>query len=548
MNAALLLLMRLRFWGWWRRLRRNVASVRGALFVAFGVLIIGCWIVSLAVSLVGAYMAGVPSANVEKVRRFAPLFLFGYCLLTVLTTAGDRALTFRPAEVNFLFAGPFSRRQILGYKILTAASVTFFSTLLFTALAVPYAPMLLAAFLTLLLAFLFLQLFGIAVALVGESLGEYASSARRKVAFALLGVLAVAVLVPLGRDFFGLQPTELLERVEASPVLQWLLTPFRWFGDAFTAERLWPDLVGSLALCVLMDSALLGAIFLLDAHYLEAASAASERVYRRLERMRAGPAAVLSGGGRARFTLPELPQWGGVGPIAWRQALTAVRNLKGLLFIVLTFACFVLMPFVIQREGEAPITTLPLLLTAMILGMPIFLMQLLNFDFRTDLDRMEVLKSLPISPVRLVLGQLLTPVALACVLQAGSVIVLELSLGGLGRFLGGILLFLPPFNVLLFGVMNLLFLWFPTRMTPATAGDFQMMGRQLMLYAAIWVIVLVLLGVPLLLGTLAAFLTDGNWFVGGAVAWIVLMMVVSSLIPVIALAFRNFDVARDTPP
>lgn len=544
MSATLWLLIWLRFRGWWRRLRRNVATLRGAIFVAFGVVLTGCWLTSLL------FAPMTPdAANLEHVRRFAPLVMLGYCLLTILTSAGDRSLTFSPAEINLLFSGPFTRRQLLGYKIMTATLSTFFASLLFTVLLRGFAPFLGAAFVAILLAMLFLQFFGIAVALISETIGEYAHNARRKLAFLVVGTLAVGVLLSVGREAFGLQPRELLEKAEASPVLQVVLTPFRWFGDTFVAEQLWPDLVQNAALCLLVDLCLLAVVFLLDARYLEAASAASERVYARLERMRAGPAAALStASGSAHFSLGDAPWLGGAGPIAWRQALTAFRNLKGLFFIVVTFASLLVVPLLFKKEETPADTFLPQLLLGTIFGMSIFLLQLLSFDFRGDIDRMEVLKSLPLSPYQIVLGQLLTPVVMACLLQYGGFLFIGAAWGGLWTFLALAPLFLVPFNVLLFEVMNLLFLWFPTRMTPTTAGDFQMMGRQMMLFFAIYVLVGVLAGTPALIGFLVYLLFGQSWVAGLVTCWTLLLGIVLGLLPLLALAFRNFDVARDTPP
>ena len=47
----------------------------------------------------------------------------------------------------------------------------------------------------------------------------------------------------------------------------------------------------------------------------------------------------------------------------------------------------------------------------------VFLTQRITFDFRGDLDHMDVLKSLPLRPIAVVLGELLTPVFVLTVLQ-----------------------------------------------------------------------------------------------------------------------------------
>ena len=52
---------------------------------------------------------------------FAPLALFGFTLLFVFTSAGEAAIYFTPAEVDLLFAAPFTRRELLIYKLAKTA-------------------------------------------------------------------------------------------------------------------------------------------------------------------------------------------------------------------------------------------------------------------------------------------------------------------------------------------------------------------------------------------------------------------------------------------
>ncbi len=50
-------------------------------------------------------------------RRSPPPALFAFTLLFVFTSAGEAAVYFTPAEVDFLFAAPFTRRELLYYKL-----------------------------------------------------------------------------------------------------------------------------------------------------------------------------------------------------------------------------------------------------------------------------------------------------------------------------------------------------------------------------------------------------------------------------------------------
>ena len=75
-------------------------------------------------------------------------------------------------------------------------------------------------------------------------------------------------------------------------------------------------------------------VFLLDVQFLAASASASERHYARLQRMRSGRVlAGRTGTGKPRFGLGEPPSWGGMGPLAWRQTLSLLRNLRGVLVV-----------------------------------------------------------------------------------------------------------------------------------------------------------------------------------------------------------------------
>jgi hypothetical protein len=123
-------------------------------------------------------------------------------------------------------------------------------------------------------------------------------------------------------------------------------------------------------------------------------------------------------------------------------------------------------------------------------------------------------------------------------------------LGAVWRGLGPLTLigviFIVPFNVLLFGVDNLLFLWFPTRFIP-TPGDFLLMGQQLLVSVARCLtlsLMLILAGLP---AGLVHFL-GGNVFAALFAAWLGLASVAMGLVWVVAQAFCRFDVAKSTPP
>jgi hypothetical protein len=560
-NRALALLLWLRFRAWFRRILRNAGTVRGVIFllvgVGFFVLIVGP---PLALRLIGGGRGMGPGSPelyqpaTEHTRFVGSLLLFAYGLLTVLFAPAEQGISFTPAEVQFLFAGPFSRRQLLAYKLTGNALLALLYGVFLSLLLLRYAANPAAAYLGLVVTLWFVQFFTTAVSLVLQTIGAEAFNRRRKLL--LVGVIALVVLGVgrLGQDALAEGPGAVVARLEGNRVVQALLTPTRWFVETATAAELDLAFAAGMFRCLAIDAALLGVIFLLDARYLEAAAAASERVYARLQRVRSGGAiAAGSGAATARFGVAMLPWLGGAGPVAWRQLTTALRSLRPLLVFLGIFSFLVLTPRLAWSNEGANSEKAGWLLASIVLGMTFaILTPLLTFDFRGDIDRMDVLKALPISPAGLALGQMLAPVLLLSAVQVALVALAQLFWGGVEVLLVGVALFAVPLNFLSIGVENLLFLWFPTRQVPATPGDFQLLGRQMLVMFSKFLVLAVVIGPALLAAGIAygvASLLGGNELVAAvATAWLILTGLSAGIVPLVAQAFRSFDVARDTPP
>jgi hypothetical protein len=556
MDSALWLLLWLRFRAWLRRLLRNAGTPRGALFLAAGFLFFALVVGPNVVFRILQAEDGVfRLAYVKHTREVGPLLLFAYCLLTVVFASAEQGVTFTPAEVQFLFSGPFSRRQLLAYKVVGNALLCCLYALFLTAFFIAYAARPLAAYPGLLLTLWFIQLFGMAVSLSVNTVGARAFTRPRKLLAVTLLALGILWVSYLGGTFAH-GPGEAIARLRQNEAVRVLLTPMSWFVETFTAEHLWPDFVLGAARCLGVNALLLVVVFLLDAQYLEASAAASERAYARLQRVRSGGAVTaVVGTGRPRFRLPPLPRWGGVGTLAWRQLTTAARSLRPVIAFLVIFALIIggsrlAMNAIDQGEVHAG----GLFIGAIVLGMTVaMLTPLLTFDFRGDIDRMDVLKALPLPAWRVALGQLLAPTLLLSAVQVLVVGLVQALWGGVGALLAGVVLFALPFNFLSFGLENLMFLWFPARPTPAAPGDFQMMGRQTLMMAAKFAALLLVI-VPAAVAALAAGVAAAWLFEADpippalAVGCLTMTVLAAGVVPLVAQAFRRFDVSRDTPP
>ncbi len=446
MPRALLLLLRLRLNSWFRRLNLTMKTTRGAVLTIVSAIVVAGWFASMLVGLLATGQHDPDSTVVSNVERFAPFALMAYCLLIVVTTSGGPAMLFSQAEVQFLFSGPFTRRQVLAYKLTNQILLTLPISLFMCFGARAVSGGLLQSWTGVALILIFLQLFGIAVNFIASVLGQWAYSRTRRVVLLLVLVVVAAALVPVLRSERPLPTLDSLQQMEQSDVVQVLVTPARWFVRVLTARH-FVDWLIFTALALAVDVGLLVLVFLLDAGYVEAAATASERRYARLQRMRSGGIAAVSGPARVRYSLPDLPWWGGIGPVAWRQLTAASRGYRSLLlllFIILLSAVGPTIGYLTDdHKGDIDLA-MPWTLVGIGLAMSTLMSQLFPYDFRSDVDRIEVLKTWPIPAWRIAVGQLVTPALCNSVFQILFVGAVYALMGKVGYgFLATVVLALP---------------------------------------------------------------------------------------------------------
>ncbi len=538
MNRALWLLLWLQLVGWLRYLGRSLATIRGLLLALVGVAVFFPWL--LAVIFGGSAAGGI---SPENMRKFGPALLVAYCVMNVLISSHERAIYFTPAEVQFLFTGPFGRRQVLLYKLLLTLLVSVPATVIMAAVVRVRHGWPLAMLLGLLLVSIFMQLFTIALGLVANAVGEQIYGRGRKVAFLALLVLATLLVLQAGptQVNWSRLGTELLD----TPLYRVVSWPLLSFFQVMVATDL-NSMVGPLLVAASVLLGLLGVIFLLDAHYLEAAAAASARTYAKLQRFR-GRAVTVEEAIRptpARGNLPMPPFLGGIGPIFWRQLTSAMRGLGRLFWVLLIVMTVVAVAMSGSNLGRD--TILFPTLVGLAVWLTIFLTAIVPYDFRGDIDRMAVLKTLPIRSWCLALGQLLTPTLILT-------LILWLLLGAACLvapveewLVLAVAAFAPPFAFLIIAIENLLFLFFPVRLMAATPGDFQALGRNVLLGMGKLVGLGLTGTVAALIGVVVYLLTQ-QVGLALAAAWAVVALAGLALVPLIGLAFTWFDVGRDVP-
>jgi Putative ABC exporter len=547
MNRALFKLLLLNNKAAWRRTLRGVKTIRGAFLLLFT---LGFFAIMIGPQV---WMSGRPEMRpaAGTSSPFAAPALFALTLLIVFSSAGEAAVYFTPAEVDFLFAAPFNRRELLYYKLartLLALLVmsAFFSLTFLT--SIHYWPW---GYVGLLLAMAMVQLLGMVTALTGQIVAESAYTRGRKFILLVVTVVVLAGLADVTRRVEGQTPREIAIHLRESAIFRVLLAPFEVFTRTMFAERWFPDFVGWGAAALAIDAALLVLVLKLDANYIEAAATISQKVYERIRRTKQGGGIAMPVGPRAgRLRLPPLPWLAGAGPIAWRQLLLAMRTSRQMLIttmalVVMFGAGFAFSPRGAPGPGAPPV--LPGLSIAMIFYLTFIFSMQLPWAFRGDLDHIDFLKTLPVRPAIVAAGELAGGVLLLTAIQLAILgLLTALDPSGWPIMLAGAA-FCVPINVLLMSLNNGLFLMYPVRMPVGTTFDFQMMGKTMLFMFLQLLLLIPLLGIPAALGALAYVLSGFSWPAFAVAAWLVLLVELLPLLFGVAWAFQRFDISTETP-
>jgi len=535
MPPGLLTLLHLQFKGLLRRTLLSLRTLRGIIFSSIGLLLFVFWALPSVLSLRHG------RTDPALVRTFTPIILLVVCVISLITSGGDKAVAFTPAEVGFLFPGPFTRRQLLGYKLIKsfvgAAASGAFLSLLFLRHCASWP----AAFVGLLLSMMFAQLFAMTVMLVGQGVGERLYTRGRKL---IVGAIIAAVGVtawPHLKHGMPENPTDLAAQLRNSPAGRILLLPLEPFGRTMTAPTAVQILQWS-SLAAVVDLVLLLVVMWLDVNYLEAAVTGSQKLYDRIQRARRGGVAAIAAPKAGRLRLPAFPWLAGAGPTGWRQLTSALRSSRGMLFLLFILAISV-GPLLVAARNQAQAAGLVLGLAA---WTTVIMAGTMRFDFRGDLDQMDLLKSLPLPPAAVAAGELFAPVLIMTFAHEALIVAAAFRLRSHREILLAGAALSPLFNLLLFALENLLFLYFPTRIGPASPGDFQNFGRQIVMFLLKFILMALAGGVAAAAAMLTWFLTRSLPLTIAAAA-AVLLIESLCLIPLMAIAYDRFDPSTDTP-
>jgi ABC-2 type transport system permease protein len=496
-------------------------------------------------------VAGWPALTVDWPALLEPLgalVLFVVVALAWILPKDRAALQFTEAEVAFLFPAPVARRTLVHFKLIKSQLAILITSLFLALFSNRWSFLggnaaIHAAGWWLIFSLLNLHLLGASFA--RERLLDFGldPARRRLIAFGVLALLGAAtwlglrhtLALPTDADFAG--PEAMLrygQAVLAAPPLGWVLWPFRLAVRPFLATDasafLW---------------ALGPALLLLVGHYLwvvrsdvafeEASLALSQKRSERIAAIRAGQwrgPASRAKPRREPFALAAT----GPAPFAflWKSLIAAGPMYYPRSWLTAAAVCIAGTLWLNRDPQYRPFMQV---IGGASLGIGGYALLLGPMLFRRGLNlmltRLDVVKTYPLRGWQIVLGEMLTPIAL---LTAFEWLLLTLAALGVqtisrkfaatpflpGAGAVGVGLLVPPLGGMMFAIPFAATLYFPAWMGTGAqrGGGIEMMGQRLIFFAG-YVVVLIVTLVP------AAAV--------GAVPFVVLQLLTGSL-PLAVLA------------
>ncbi|MEQ1690944.1 MAG: putative ABC exporter domain-containing protein [Gemmatimonas sp.] len=515
------------------RLRSQIKRIRSPRYIAAVIAgILYLWGVLFRNGSAG----GGPLASVVDSGMILPVlaaFLMVSAARWWIFGADRGTLAFAPAEVQFLFPAPVSRRALVNAKLVRTQLAILLNTVIFTVLLRDGGSSAQGwrRGLALWVGFSVLALHRLGAAIVRANALEHARPGQRRslVPILVFGALLSAVMWGLlsrmsvlratsaqGFKAVGLAIVDALQQPIPSAAL-WPVRAVLAPIFATTAPVWWSTL--PFALGILLVHYLW--IVRLDASFEEAALEATQHRAERLLRFRSSQMGKTRSRKGKLARVPRLPSFGPRSmAVAWKNVAAAIRG-GGWRSQLITFTIGLVVMAIVIRSASEDAAELFVGITVGWGVMLVFVGPLwMRFDLRLDLPRLSILKTWPLPGRQIVAAEIAAVTLLhsvtiwslmlvPMVMTAMDPALLEKVGAGVPVFLA-IAIGIPILNALMFTVQNGTALLFPAWVKLGTeARGFETMGQNLLTMGATTLVSAVALVFPVGLGLLIVVMGRG---------------------------------------
>lgn len=317
---------------------RSIKKPAGAFFAVFMLAMISFGVLpSLAMSLTSDHAARSMFGNF--LAGSLPVIMFVMTALLIASDSGEGLLELKPAELQFVLAGPFTNSHILSYRLVTLLVGWIPLSAFFSLILLPRFGSFVGGFFGIALGGSFIMLIAFQYTLIKPRVPPLATQSVRLLA--LLSIAAIAIESSM--RIIGSPEAYSLELISGSISGGWAATilgiPFRPFA-AMMESGLDVSLVANLAWALGLMSVMLLSCYQTNGGFSELAVAGVGRRIKKLERVKGGNVYGISSKRSERTQwLPMFGWMGGFGPVAWSQITSVLRRTGRLIPGIVVLAC-----------------------------------------------------------------------------------------------------------------------------------------------------------------------------------------------------------------
>ena len=375
----------------------------------------------------GQMPAVLPADLIPTVTALGALILLVIVILAWLVPDQRAGLAFSEAEIAFLFPAPVRRRTLIYYKLLNSQFAILVTAALITLVTGSWSflggnTLIHALGWWVILATLNLHFMGSSFVMTRLMDRGITPWRRRLVILGLIAFFIVVTLVWLGRDLHAPQPADLanvhtiaayLNTLLGSGPLPWLLLPGKLVVGPFLAPDA-PTLARALGPALLIFALHVVWVLRSEVSFEDASIAKSEKRAAKVAAVREGNWRAASGALKARSGPFRLAATGRPEvAFLWKNLLSTFPVFRPRTFTILAFLIVAAYQWLARDPAYRAALPVFAVVAFIAAGYILFLgPQLARQDLRSDLANTDLLKTYPLHGWQVVLGQLLTPVAI----------------------------------------------------------------------------------------------------------------------------------------
>ena len=505
----------------WAQATRMLDGFRSPRRLALSLIALVLGLLWVGQAAAGIFLRG--AAEPAQLTAWLAMGMFGFAswnLLKVVFRKPVEPFEWTLAEKEWLVDSPLTRRQLIEYRLAAIASAATFKAGLFSVIMIPDLTFFVLGFVGMFIGLMLIEF----LRMIGEVAIWGMTNRGRWRLKAVVGLVAGAAIASaigwLIAQYTAGEFTQLFSLPFINCVKQGLIelpnTPiggfatvnFRWVAEAMLATSITTSIIGKLVAVGLIAGGLWRLLIRIDA-------LVQQTLIRRMQ------TAWSSGLVEQQASVAEqehiqlmanrddrvrLPRWGGAGGLVWRQWLGAMHYRSSVLVAMIVPAILALSPAFNCKSDLAMMQQIVVLISCYSF---LLLPTAFKFDFRRDLDRMFVLKAIPAKPRTIVWGQIAVPVLLTSAFQLAILLIaMAINPYHIGLLFSALLILIPC-NVLIFATENLMFLWYPYRVSEEGLRVFL---RTILAFTAKGILMAIGMGLALAVYLLSRLVAA--WFVG----------------------------------